>query len=105
MGAEVFEKFVRGTDAQTCFDSAVSEAQWEHGHMGYTGTIAEKTSFVMIEDEKPLSRGEARRLAEDLIASGDERIDDKWGPAGCIACYDKEKKEIIGFVFLGWASA
>ena len=34
--------------AQSAFQHAVKEAAWDHGHSGYTGTIAEKDSFEMV---------------------------------------------------------
>lgn len=91
----------------TAFRAAMSDAQWEHGHGGYTGTIAEKLSFVLVEasgDRK------ARRyiavgtrpgdLDGDAVNAGDDvtlLADDKWGPALCIADAD-------GWTFFGWAS-
>ena len=79
--------------AKEAFNDAVREARYNYGHAGYTGTIAEQDNFIML----PLIEG------MDAIESGweythrDERIDDKWGPAGCI-------QTDTGFVFFGWAS-
>lgn len=82
MGANTFLTEARGSTAQEAFDSAVAAAQYDHGHSGYTGTIAEKSSFkVVTGDPDP------------------DRFDDKWGPAGCIALGDDL------FVFFGWASS
>lgn len=95
MGAESFTHTSRGDTAEKAFRSAVEEAAYDHGHSGYTGTIAEKDSFVMI----PLPEGEdPYEYAEELIGDGDVRID-KWGPAGCIALGDGE------YLFFGWASS
>ena len=47
MGAVGFATRERGKDAQEAFRRAHDEAAWEHGHGGYTGTIAEKWGFVM----------------------------------------------------------
>ena len=44
------------------------------------------------------------QYANLLIDEGDERVDDKWGPAGCIELPrvgDGEKT----FLFFGWASS
>ena len=49
MGAEVFESYAQGATAAEAFHNAVNEAQYLHGHGGYTGTIAEKSSFVLID--------------------------------------------------------
>jgi hypothetical protein len=96
MGACDFQTCARGKDAREAFNNAVKDAQYDHGHSGYSGTIAEKHAFVMIDappDTDPL------KFAEELIAKGDNRIDDKWGPAGCIKLPDG------AFLFFGWASS
>jgi len=101
MGASTFVDFYKAespTDtAKKAFSRAVEDAQYEHGHGGYTGTIAEKDSIVHCGSAD--TRDEAYRLADSLIEKGDSRVDDKWGPAGCI-----EVKEPKGWVFFGWAS-
>ena len=79
--------------AEEAFRAARAEAQYDYGHAGYTGTIAEKDKFIML----PLIEGKS---LDDTIwhyIQKDERIDDKWGPAGCIKTDD-------GFMFFGWAS-
>lgn len=96
MSSESFTHTSRGDTAEKAFHSAVSEAAYDHGHSGYTGTIAEKDSFVMI----PLPEGEdPYEYAEELIGDGDVRIDNKWGPAGCIDMGDNN------YLFFGWASS
>jgi len=87
------------------FNEAVEQAQYAHGHAGYTGTIAEKDSFVMIVEAKDgLPRSAAIALAEKLTDEDDPRVDDKWGPAGCIPVKGFNG-DIVGFVFFGWASS
>ena len=49
MGAETFEIFGYGKTAREAFSAAREDAQYEHGHGGYTGTIAEKDSYVRID--------------------------------------------------------
>lgn len=96
MGACEFFNRAKGKTAQEAFDSAVAAAQWESGHGGYTGTIAEKFSFTTITvpaDQDPIE------FANKLLADDDERISDKWGPAGCVKIKDGE------FYFFGWASS
>jgi hypothetical protein len=96
MGADTFFNTVTGKTANEAFKNIVADAQYEHGHGGYTGTIAEKGSFVMIN----LPKGQdAREYANKLIDDCDPRVDDKWGPAGCI---EVKKGE---FLFFGWASS
>ncbi len=96
MGAETFFTRARGATAQEAFSDARRSAQYEHGHGGYTGTIAEKTEFTMIE--VPLGEP-AVRFADRLLADDDARIRDKWGPAGCIRLGDDE------YLFFGNASS
>lgn len=96
MGACDFICRARGKTAQEAFDAAVRDAEWEHGHGGYTGTIAEKDEFVMIplpKDVDPID------YASDLITKCDPRICDKWGPAGCFDLGNGE------FLFFGLASS
>jgi len=80
------------------FSEAVADARHEYGHGGYTGTLAEKNKCVFISKVK--TQKEATDLADKLIDDCDERIDDKWGPAGAI-----EVEEPAGFLFFGWASS
>jgi hypothetical protein len=97
MGACNFENIAAGKTAREAFSAAVAEAKYEYGHGGYTGTIAEKRGFVMMSDGAlPLEK--ARALADRAIDDGDARIDDKWGPAGCVPLADGR------FYFFGWAS-
>lgn len=100
MGAAVFENVVSAKNAKEAFYNAVEDACYEYGRNGYTGTIAEKENFVMIkcpEGEDPFE------YSYHLIEKEDPRIDDKWGPAGCIELpgNDTEQKR---FLFFGWAS-
>src|SRR5687767_876231 len=87
MGAEQFDTYASGQDVREAFNQAVADAQWNYGHAGYTGTIAEKGSFVIISDE-PRTLVEAEQFAYELMDEEDERIDDKWGPAGAIRVVD-----------------
>lgn len=97
MGAETFMVKGKGKNAAEAFETAREKAFYDYGHAGYTGSIAEKHSFTMIPFNGETS--EAGRFAEDLIDKGDRRIDDKWGPAGCIDLKNGE------FLFFGWASS
>lgn len=105
MGAEQFMFVQKGTDPTAAFDAAREQAAYDHGHSGYTGTIAEKDDFVVIKEAKDgLPRSAAIALAEDLADSDDPRTDGKWGPAGCIPIKESTG-DIVGFVFFGWASS
>jgi len=97
MGAESFttESYHRD-NAMIAFRDAVEEALYDYGHRGYTGTIAEKHSFVMM----PIIEGlTADQSINKYFEVDDSRIEDKWGPAGCI------QDEEGGFIFFGWASS
>jgi len=99
MGATNFYEFSSGETSTKAFNSAVKNAQYEHGHGGYTGTIAEKSSFTMAS-EKSLTREEAFSLANSLM---DTQYSNKWGPAGCIPI--KSSSDIsTTYLFFGWAS-
>jgi hypothetical protein len=83
MGAATFENLGIGVDAKEVFKRLHEEVGYESGHGGYSGTLVEKGSFVIIT-HTPLPQREAEALAQRLIDEGDQRIDDKWGPAGAI---------------------
>jgi len=48
MGAEWYETETAGATAGEAYTKACEQAWWDHGHSGYTGTIAEKNGFVQI---------------------------------------------------------
>ena len=101
MGAEQFDNFAYGsesiTGASAAFTEAVSMAKYDYGHSGYTGTIAEKSEYVLVG--KVETQQEAYDLMDDRLY-GDDRVNDKWGPAGCI-----EVAQPAGWLFFGWASS
>lgn len=81
MGASSFRITASGKNAKDAFKAAVDEARHEHGHGRYTGTIAEKSSFVSVT----LAPGASWSAAADkMLDENDRRIADKWGPCGCI---------------------
>ena len=96
MGSDTFFMVRSGKSARDAFKTACEDALYEHGHGGYTGTIAEKDSFQMIDCPKDVK---PKDYAEKLIDEGDPRVDDKWGPAGCIALGDNK------YLFFGLASS
>lgn len=106
MGANTFLYIVRGKTAKEAFQKATVEARYENGHGGNTGTIAEKYSFTLIQDKIGIGGMEPSEYqkaclnyAIDLIDASDPRINDKWGPAGCIDLLDGS------YLFFGWASS
>ena len=112
------------------FAFAVSEAQYESGHGGYSGTIAEKGSFVGIpmgDDDMELGLRHVIDKVSFAVNYCDEpdadawvkrtavKVDDKWGPAGCVELRGKALEEALkrcrktlecrAFVFFGLASS
>ena len=62
MGACDFSNYGQGSDPREVFTRLVEDARFEHGHGGYTGTIAEKGSYVIVSKE-PMTMSEAHRFA------------------------------------------
>jgi hypothetical protein len=96
MGAAVFSATAAGRNAEEAFAAAVKQAQDAYGHAGYTGTIAEKDSFVFVSDV-PMAKDAAEALGDKLINDEDERVDDQRGPAGCIPLDNGT------YYFFGWS--
>ena len=90
MGAEAFTTYAEGADVAAAFRAAVEQAQYDYGHAGYTGSVAEKDEYIVI-DSPPLSENDAEALADKLIRDNDERICDKWGPAGAIPVHGESR--------------
>ena len=97
MGATTFYTSANGATANEAFKKAVEKAKYDHGHSGYTGTIAEKSSFILLGE---VLSSEAYSKADKMIDEADSRVDDKWGPAGCFKITDKPNT----WYFFGWAS-
>lgn len=103
MGATTFMTTGRGNNPDHAFELATSEALYEHGHGGYTGTIAEKNSFVVTDPQIFPTRDAAKDHANQLINDDDPRIRDKWGPAGAVRFADPDHND-ESWLFFGWAS-
>jgi hypothetical protein len=80
MGATDFYTTVHGPTPEEAFKAAREEALHEYGHGGYTGTIAEKQTFIMV----PLPEGVSPNDHAYNLVESHRRISDKWGPAGCM---------------------
>ena len=65
MGADHFTDYATGKTVGEAFDKARRDAQYEYGHGGYTGSIAEKSGYIEI----PVPKG---TIAERLVAKGYE---------------------------------
>ncbi len=112
MGANSFTEVGYGKSVAEAFDAAAEQARWEHGHGGYSGTLAEKRDFVMLQAPAGMSAHEFAAAAQDYwlldrledypaaaprldpwrhdldkvsaIKDAYERTDDKRGPAGAL---------------------
>jgi hypothetical protein len=108
MGAQEFVTEATSDTAEEAFDSAVGNARYMYGHTGYTGTIAEKDSFVLIEVPDTIDvhtfvqaalDGESLDGCGDALDRATSIANDKWGPAACIQAGERD------FVFFGIASS
>ncbi|MFG3336873.1 hypothetical protein ACGFZZ_33260 [Streptomyces tendae] len=96
MGAYDFSTYQEGTGVEKAFRAAVEDAQDEHGHGGYTGTIAEKNAFTVIT-QTPMPLDEAEAYASNLMSADDPRISDKCGPAGAIPVLTDRRQVEVTF--------
>jgi len=114
MGAAEFYIRKKGIykNAREAFNEAVEDAAYEHGHGGYTGTIAEKNSFREIEIP---GRKDVRDFIAECMNDENHFCQDKWGPAACVSLKGdrlakerddryKGKRNFNVFYFFGWAS-
>jgi hypothetical protein len=65
MGAAQFGNLGIGKDAKDAFSKLVQSARYEHGHGGYSGTIAEKHSFELITPPSGIAALDFARWALD----------------------------------------
>lgn len=98
-GATTFRNYGEGPDPRKVFDELVAQARWEEGHGGYSGTIAEKDNFKIVQ-RTPVSREEANRIADRM-----EDNFDKYDPAGAIPVTvpKASDKKIVPFSMTVWA--
>lgn len=114
MGATTFQteiKVDKKTSDQDAFRDARSRAQNDHGHAGYTGTLAEKNSFVLLA--RVSSQKNALLICEEILHRNETGVttyreeasaitDDKWGPAAALRYPIDAKTD--GVLFFGFAS-
>lgn len=113
MGAQTFEARItvsKSTSDADAFRAALENARFENGHGGYSGSLAEKGTFVNIHRAR--SRENAQRIVAAMMNSGPlpvyreemrRVVDDKWGPAGAVRYPACPKTDEI--IFFGWASS
>ncbi|MEU3907963.1 hypothetical protein AB0F20_29835 [Streptomyces goshikiensis] len=102
MGAHPFHQAVSGATLAAAFDEAVQQAQREYGENSYSGSVGMKEEVLLFE-EPPRSRDEARARADELIAADDERIRDKWGPAGALPLHPVDGQP--HWLLFGWVAS
>ncbi|WKV74128.1 hypothetical protein AW27_023075 [Streptomyces sp. PCS3-D2] len=100
MGAVDFDHIEAGPDVEQAFHAARDAALYEHGRGGYTGSIAEKDTYLAF-DEPRTSADKAYVRASQLL-NADRRISDKRGPAGALPVVLDDGQD--GWLFFGWAS-
>lgn len=111
MGAMIFTTRSPVRAACDAFNDAQQAAFYDHGHSGYTGTIAEKPNYEIFD----IPDGVDPDDVIDALCERSDRIiewfdpktgaslqsvfDSKWGPA--VAFKDPSGD---GWIFCGWAS-
>ena len=115
MGAEQFRAEARGVGAEDAFFMAREQAFYDHGHSGYTGTIAEKSEYEIFDDLGGLSPEEfVYALERDdetnpAVAAASSTYNDTWGP--CVAILVEKYVDRVSqldtqhWIFCGWASS
>jgi hypothetical protein len=92
MGAQFDGTTVRAdnpTEAiKLCYE-AIANAQWESGHGGYTGTLAEANGVNIVKDKVFTSINDAWEYLEDTAQ--------KWGPA--LGVRVEQEDGNVGYVF------
>lgn len=85
--------------ADEAFKDAREEALYDHGHEGYTGSIAEKREFKMVPvPDKTDPTKFAIECSENLNG---KFWGDKWGPAGCVEVTGEWLKKMRGERYKG----
>ncbi len=91
-----------GKSPEEAFRGAVDEAKWEHGHGGYTGTIAERGMCPLLVLEEAEDRESLMRTFHEIMNDRQHPCHDKWsGPVCCSAVKDEPGT----FYFFGYASS
>ena len=126
MGAEAFVSVSSlCNNADEAYRLVVRDAQYEHGHGGYSGTIAEKSGYYLIPRPHGMRPETIEKAVWDLFNSYDEKAHkywkrkiakevydtiveawdkDKWGPAACMKVTDRATGK-NKYMFFGMASS
>ena len=89
MGAVTFSDTMNGKDVHEAFCEAVRQAQYDHGHSGYTGTIAEKSGYMVIERPKNIKASTVREAI--VLANFSTKYCEQYGSTvkGADTAYDR----------------
>lgn len=101
MGGHDFEQVISGATLHEAFRDAVEQAQYEYGH-GPSGTVGMKDEVVLIEEESRTENA-AQARARELIEADDDRIRDKWGPAGALPLHPVDGQP--AWLLFGWVAS
>jgi hypothetical protein len=79
MGAEQFENEVFAKSVAEAFNLAVRQACYDHGHSGYTGTIAEKSDYIVVPRRPRVTAAKAiDAIARAYGASALYETNERW---------------------------
>ena len=81
MTLKPFIQLVTGESPSRAFDIGTHAAKLAFGSGGFTGTLADKGSFILIRCPK---HHDPEAYAMGLLARHDPRIADMWSPSGMI---------------------
>jgi hypothetical protein len=81
MTLKPFIQLVTGESPSRAFDIGTHAAKLAFGNNGFTGTLADKGSFILIRCPK---HHDPEAYAMGLLARHDPRIADMWSPAGLV---------------------
>jgi hypothetical protein len=82
MGSRAFSILSIGSTPDEAFHLAKAKALECHPSAGYTGSIAEKSSFILFQSAESMGMSLSRWI-ESIIENHDS-VKDEWGDAGCI---------------------
>lgn len=100
MGGERFDTYRKGINLDAVFTAAKEQALYDHGHSGYSGTIAEKPGVQLRNSGSRLTLKEAQAFADE-----DSNENEKWGDAFAVEVYAEDRTTLEGFILYGWASS
>lgn len=89
-----------GSSADEAFIEAKKDAKEYGDKEGEYGTVADKGSFIIIQEEPLPTNEAARNMVYGIFEVGDERLEKNNAPAGCYL-FKFMGKDL--FMFFGWS--